>query len=182
MELHVVAEGDPSLNPIVERTRFACCVEPQATNCPRAGACAGFAASILLPLAFCGAPKAYRAGSVRSRVVAKTRGRTRTQLAGSTLSTKTHTYAAGNNGESSSLASSAVSRAESSRLGRLLPRSGGDAASRGPNLDRTASSTSSDVKSNCRASSSKPPAAKRAAPTDRGPRGARSARWSATCA
>ena len=61
MALHAVAAGDPGLIPIVERTRFARCVEPQATNCPRACACAGFAASVLLPLAFrC----AKRSGSV----------------------------------------------------------------------------------------------------------------------
>ena len=91
----------------------------------------------------------------RIRATAKTSSSTGVHRARSFLredeSTKTHTYAAGNKGESSSLASSAVSRAESSRLGRLLPRSGGDAASRGPNLERTASSTSSDVRSNCRA-------------------------------
>ena len=35
MALHAVAEGDPGLIPLVERTRFVNCVEPRAANCTR---------------------------------------------------------------------------------------------------------------------------------------------------
>ena len=148
-------------------------------------ACAGFCASVLLTASSDFAPgpcSELRNPCAGENYFIIDRCLRARSFSGKTESTKTHTYAAGEGtGDSSSLASSAFSLTES-WLGRRRTASGGDAASRGPNLDRTASSTSSDVRSNCRASSSKPPAAKRAAPTDRGPRGARSARWSATCA
>ena len=123
VEVHAVEEGDPVLNPLVERGRIVIKVELRAAHARSFEcACAGFCASVLLTASPdfarrpCSELRNPCAGENYFIIDRCLRARS---FSGKTESTKTHTYAA-DTGDSSSWASSEISRAESSRLGRRL--------------------------------------------------------------